>query len=277
MLRSALVAIDGSPHATVAATLAIDWAARFRARLLGLGVLDEPSIRGREAVPLGGGAFKQARDDARVADAHHRILGILAEFRARCAEKGVRADVVEDVGESAHCIVREAQRCDIVVLGAETHFHFETQEDADATLGQVLRQSPRPVVVVPRRHVDGHGVMVAYGGGREVARTLQTVVLLGLAGTEAIDVVTIRPDLAEAESVAALAGRFLASHEAPHRLHPLASGDPPAEVLLQEVRRRRPRLLVMGAQGHHPVRDLFGTSVTRAVLARCPVPVLVGA
>jgi nucleotide-binding universal stress UspA family protein len=34
---------------------------------------------------------------------------------------------------------------------------------------------------------------------------------------------------------------------------------------------------VMGAHGHHPVRNLFATSVTRAVLRDCPVPVLVGA
>jgi nucleotide-binding universal stress UspA family protein len=51
----------------------------------------------------------------------------------------------------------------------------------------------------------------------------------------------------------------------------------PADVILEQVRHRRPRLLVMGAQGHHPVRDLFATSVTRAVLKEAPVPVLVGA
>jgi len=34
---------------------------------------------------------------------------------------------------------------------------------------------------------------------------------------------------------------------------------------------------VMGAHGHHPLRDLFATSVTRAVLAGCPVPAFIGA
>ena len=32
----------------------------------------------------------------------------------------------------------------------------------------------------------------------------------------------------------------------------------------------------MGAHGRHPLRDLFGTSVTRAVLRACPVPAFVG-
>ena len=36
-------------------------------------------------------------------------------------------------------------------------------------------------------------------------------------------------------------------------------------------------ILVMGAHGHHPLRDLFFTSVTRAVLQAAPVPVFVEA
>jgi nucleotide-binding universal stress UspA family protein len=83
MLRSALVALDGSPYSESASALAIDWATRFGARLLGLGVLDEPSIRGAEPVPLGGSAYKQARDEARMAEAHRRVVDFLTDFRAR--------------------------------------------------------------------------------------------------------------------------------------------------------------------------------------------------
>jgi nucleotide-binding universal stress UspA family protein len=34
---------------------------------------------------------------------------------------------------------------------------------------------------------------------------------------------------------------------------------------------------VMGAHGHHPLRDLFATSVTRAVLGECSIPAFIGA
>jgi nucleotide-binding universal stress UspA family protein len=46
---------------------------------------------------------------------------------------------------------------------------------------------------------------------------------------------------------------------------------------MDEIQARRPRLVVMGAHAHHPLRELFVTSVTRAVLADTPVPVFVGA
>jgi len=132
-------------------------------------------------------------------------------------------------------------------------------------------------VVVPRELPDGQGILLAYGGGREAARTLQTFQLLGLAAGEAVDVVSIHRDAAEAEALARLAGEYLTAHGAPHRLHAITSAAPPADVLLEEIRHARPRLLVMGAQGHHPLRDLFGTSVTRAVLRACPVPAFIGA
>ena len=277
MLRSALVALDGSAYSEPATTLALDWARRFGARLVGLGVLDAPAIRGAEPVPLGAGAYKKARDEARLVEAHRRVVGFLADFLARSQAAGIAAEVLEGIGDPAARILREAQRCDLVILARETHFHFETQEQPDETLGQVLRGSPRPVVVVPRELPEGQGIVLAYGGGREAARTLQSFQLLGLAAGETVDVVSIHPDGAEAEGLARLAGEYLTAHGAPHRLHPIVSAAPPAEVLLEEIQHARPRLLVMGAQGHHPLRDLFGTSVTRAVLGACPVPTFIGA
>jgi nucleotide-binding universal stress UspA family protein len=277
MVRRILVAMDGSPHGETASVLAIDWATRFGAELVGLGILDEPSITKPEPVSFGGTAYKRQRDEARLGEAHRFLFVLLAKFQQRCETAQVRCTVVEDVGAPHAQIIAEAQACDLVMLGRETHFQFETQDQPDETLSKVLRESPRPVIVVPREPAPGHGVLVAYGGGREVARTLQTFTLLGLAQGEPVSVVGIHEDLARAEANLQPAGRFLAAHDVAFTLHPVASKASPASVILEEVRRRQPRLVVMGAHGHHPVRDLFFTSVTRAVLKDAPVPVFVGA
>jgi nucleotide-binding universal stress UspA family protein len=277
MLRTILVALDDSPYTEISTSLAIEWGKRFGARLFGVGVLDKPSITGPELVPLGASSFKKERDEARMADAHRRVLGFLSDFRERCSAAGITSEVLEDVGDPADSILREAHRCDVVMLGRETHFRFETQDAPDPTLAKVLRRSPRPIVVVPEELSAGNGVVVAYGGGREVARTLQTFQLLGLAAGETVHLVSVHREGWEAGSLARLACYFLEAHGAAYKLHDLESGGEPAEVLLEQVRKLRPRLLVMGAHGHHPLRDLFATSVTRAVLRACPVPVLIGA
>ena len=276
-LKTMLVSLDGSTCSFTATTLALDWARQFDARLLGLGIMDEASIYRPEPVPLGAGAYKKAQDEARMADAHRRVAGFVADFRARAAVAGVHAEVLEERGEPAERILFEAQRADVVILGRETHFNFETPERRGATLAQVVRSSPRPMVVVPQTLPEGTGVLVAYGGGREAARTLQLFALLGLAAGETLDVMTVHRDSAEARAIARAAGDFLAAHGVIHRVHTVGSCAAPAEVLLEEVESRRPRLLVLGAHREHPLRDLFARSVTRAVLRSCPVPMFVGA
>jgi len=277
MVRRILVAMDGSPYGEAAAGLAIDWGTRFGAELVGLGILDKPTITRPEPVSFGGTAYKRRRDEVRLGEAHRFLFVLLAQFQQRCEAAGVRCTVVEDVGAPHEQIIAEAAACDVVVLGRESHFQFETQDKPDETLSRVLRESPRPVIVVPKEAPSGHGVLIAYGGGREVARTLQAFTLLGLACGEPVTVVGVDDDPARAEGRLQPVGRFLAAHGVAFTLQPVGSKTGPASVILEEVRRQRPRIVVMGAQGHHPVRDLFFTSVTRAVLKETPVPVFVGA
>jgi nucleotide-binding universal stress UspA family protein len=277
VIRRVLVAVDGSPDSAAAQGTAIDWAYRTGAQLVGFGVVDEPSITRGEIVAVGATEFEYHRQDDWLAEAHERVAGLLAAFGERCQAAGVAWAVVWDVGRPQVQIVREAEACDVVVLGRETHFQAVTGSRPDRTLHGVLRSSARPVAVVPAQPVPGEGVLVAYGEGREIARTLHTLVLLGLSGGERVELLAVGRDRAEVEGRLQRPGRLLSAHGVPHRPVPVVSEASPAEVILEEARRRRPRLLVVGAQGSHPIRDLFVTSVTRAVLADAPVAVLVGA
>ena len=176
MVKTVLVALDGSVCSLTATMLALDWARRFDAQLLGLGIVDEASIHRPEPVPLGAGAYKKARDEARMADAHHRVAVFVAEFRARAAGAGVHAEVLEEQGEPAARVVFEAQRADVVIVGRERHFNFETPERRDATLAQVVRSSWRFPRGARRHPPRAHGGLVrrprggsARGGGAPAA------------------------------------------------------------------------------------------------------------
>jgi nucleotide-binding universal stress UspA family protein len=246
--------------------------------LTGLSVFDKESIVGRfTPVPIGASSFKKEADAARLARAQKRAENSLSKFRERCLTAGIPAGTIQGTGDPADCILTNAQRCDVVILGRETNFRFQTEDHSDAVVAQILRRSPRPVVAVPKQICGGKDIMVAYGGGREVARTLQTFELLGLAGGEKIHIVTVRRTDKEDDGASGLAAEFLQSRGAKCEVHLLQSNLDPAQLLLDQVQIIRPRLLVMGAQGYHPVRDLFATSVTRAVLSACSIPVLMGA
>src|SRR5215467_6464861 len=134
MLRTILVALDESPWCEAATTLALEWGGRFGARLIGLGIFDKEAIVGRfDPVPPGASGFKQEADKARLIRAQEYLQRSIRKFNERCSAAGISTDTVKDVGDPAECILRNAQCCDVVILGRETYFHFETQEHSDPT------------------------------------------------------------------------------------------------------------------------------------------------
>ena len=73
MPRCILVGLDGSTHCAAAVEVGIQWALRSNAMLVGLGIIDEPTICQPTPVPLGATSFKVKRDEALLADATHSV------------------------------------------------------------------------------------------------------------------------------------------------------------------------------------------------------------
>lgn len=274
MMKSILVGLDGSPHSRVAVDLAIQWAKKLDAFVVGIGVIDEPAIRQPQPVPLGGLPGPEVAEEKVMADARRKVEHFLEQLALRCAEEKVACKLLEDVGVPWKQIVTEAQRYDAVMLGRRTYFHFETQEGPDDTLVQVLKHCPRPVITVPDSLREGRQIMVAYDGSLQAARAVQALEFLGLANGREIIVVSIGESHVEAARHADRAAEFLRLHDLKAISHAVASTDPPGEVLIEELRKIDPHLLVMGAYGKPTWREFIFGSVTRAVLKMTPVPLL---
>jgi nucleotide-binding universal stress UspA family protein len=75
MIHNLLIGLDGSPYSEAATELGVLWARRTRAMLVGLGVVDEPTILRPEPTGIGGGSWKSQRDAALLADARARGTG----------------------------------------------------------------------------------------------------------------------------------------------------------------------------------------------------------
>jgi nucleotide-binding universal stress UspA family protein len=272
MLKSILIGLDGSDYSAAALDLAIRWARQSDALLVGLGVIDEPTIRGPEPVPLGGVYYKRHRDDVRMHEARVRVEQFLERFALRCTEAGVPSKLLEDVGLPWEQILVESQRYDLVLLGQRTYFHFETQEAPCETLKKVLKNSPRPVVTVPEKLGSDGPVVVAYDGSLQAARALQAFQASGLYGQKEAHVITVADDHVEAARHADRAAEFLRFHDVPARVHALASTERPARILLERAHSLGAGLLVMGAYGQPVLREFFLGSVTRTLLKESPVP-----
>lgn len=273
MLRTILVGLDGSAHSASAIRLGIEWARRDDAMLVGLAIIDEPAIAAEEPVYLGGVPHADPvfyRE--RMADARRHANQFLEQFALRCAEAGVACKVLEDVGLPADEIALEAQRYDIVMLGQKTRFHFEVSEKRDDTLVRALKESPRPVVVVPEAWRDAEPVVIAYDGSHPAARALYTFEGAGLGRGRQVHVVTVLHDRLEAARRAERACDFLRYHGVEALAHPETSTYDPADVILARARDLGAGLLVAGAYGQSALREFLVGSVTRTLLRESAVP-----
>lgn len=275
MLRSILIGLDGSAYSTTAVELGLRWAQRSGALLVGLGIVDAPTIREPEPVPIGGTAYKTERDEILVAEARQRVHQLLEHFTQRCAEVGVACASQEDVGRPAERILLQAQQCDLILLGQQTHFHFVTQEQADETLRTVLKSCPRPVVAVPATLPEGSIAVVAYDGSLQAARTVQAFQAVAPPGLHEVHVVCVHPQQSEAIHCVERAVEFLRRHDVAAHPHAMATSMEPAEALLEYVQHVHASLLVMGAYGQPTLREFLFGSVTTTMLETSPVPLFV--
>jgi len=267
-----LVGLDESPFSEAAVTLGIDWAKRFDCLLVGIGVIDEPSIRGPEAPERMARSY-QAAYQSMVAEATHRVDRILERFTLRCSEAGVSSKLLEDVGSPDEQIMTEAQRYDLILIGQRSFFRFETSSHACNTADKLLHATPRPVVAVPGKYRPGNGVLVAYDGSLQSARALQAFASSGLSALGEVHILCAhKTSSVEAGKIADRAVEYLRFHEIPAKPHPTSGTRSASDDILEMARQLGVELIVMGSYGRTALAEFFLGSVTRNVLARTEIP-----
>jgi nucleotide-binding universal stress UspA family protein len=266
MIGNILIGLDGSPYSETAVELGIQWARRTAAVLTGLAIIDEPTIRRAEPVPIGGSYYKTQRDQACLQDARHRVDSFLEQFAKQCESAGVNHKELREVGLPSKQILAEAEDFDLTLLGQRTYFHFETQTSADETLDAVLHHSHRPVAAIPRKLPASSSVVVAYDASPSATRALDAFQRSGLCKTQAIHVVSIDRDEALAARHAEEGARFLQFHGMPAVPRPLMARRRVGEMLLDEIKELNAGMVVMGAHGHHRFREFLRGSTTRTVV-----------
>jgi nucleotide-binding universal stress UspA family protein len=277
VLGSMLIGLDSPNHGATLVELGIRWGRPFGATLVGLGIVDEPGIRALEPLnPVGG---KPGVDPvyykgyhARLADVVRQVEHRLRRFAARCDEAGVPHSEIKGTGSPSDLLEREAQSCDLILMARRAHFRFIAQDDErDDTLKKVLKNTPRPMVVVPKACPDGP-VVIACDGSLQSSQALAAFQATGLGESSKVYVLSVSSRSREAVDHTNRARRFLGYHNVEAIPLALESSLDPATVILEQVGLLGAGLVVMGAYGQPALREFFLGSVTRRMLTECPVP-----
>jgi nucleotide-binding universal stress UspA family protein len=274
MLKRILVVIDGSKTASIAKRYALDLAKQFKADLTGVGVIDTPWITAAQPEPLGGAAYKIRRDSEVIKLTHKRLQGMLEEFSRLCEENGIKHAVQELEGFPATEIEKLSQEHDLIVMGRTTDFHFEDNDDNDLTVKYITRDNPRPIIVVTGES-HGSNVLIAYDGSLQAARALHMYLLLGLAKDKKIHVLSIAHRKRAADEIAKRAEEMCKSHNVKVTAEGVASRHAPEHIIKKKADEINASMIIMGAFGHHGLREFFLGSCTEHMIQQSGVPLFI--
>ena len=266
-IKDILIHVDTAPAYGRRLRLAIALAQRCDAALIGGYVLPSPDI-----VTLASDGTTAVALAAYLASLEEEAAAAEDRFRAMLSEEGLRGEWRKGRGSVAACMADWARAADLVVLG---------QEDPDVAVAldapeDVILSCGRPVLVVPYAgEFDriGEQALVAWNASREATRAVHDALPL-LAMSKAVTILAVDPDDDERER-----GEELVRHLARHGLQAAAETKESreravADVLLSEAKALGCDLIVMGAYGHSRLRETILGGVTRDMLRRMTLPVL---
>ncbi|MEX0794195.1 MAG: universal stress protein [Pirellulaceae bacterium] len=283
MIRSALLALDTTEASQMALARSITFCLRYAERnesggrpmhLSGVAVVDVPGIRAPMATPIGGGAYKQTRDEALLRDAEEKTERILSEFESKCKEAGIPHTSLRGEGMPYEQIEAAARWHDIILIGRDTNFHYETSNVIGNTMRRLVYDNSRPVIVYPAVLPENNRILISYDGSTAASHALHVWTLLKLRQPESeIHVVSVSRERARAERRCDEVAKLLSFHNCEATLHPILREHTVVEHLSQTVKQINPRMVVMGAYGHGGLKTaLFGSATNRILEEiQCPL------
>ncbi len=275
MIKSILVALDGSEHADAALEHALWLAARLRATVVGLHVIDVVSIEGSFLHDISGSlGFEPYLDfSAKMREAlRERGRVLLETFSRRCAERCVPCDTTLGMGIVANEICDQARIADLVVIGHRgVNEQFSTGL-LGSTTESVARKSPKPVLVCPMRFREITRPVLAYDGSQRASAAMHAAAELASALGLPLTVLHVaREEGANDGRVLDEARRYLHSYDLAVSFDAVKGY--PHQRITEFITEHGHDLLFIGAYGHSRIIEMVLGSTTEYVLRNSPCPV----
>jgi nucleotide-binding universal stress UspA family protein len=276
MIKSILVAIDGSAHSAAARDQAVALAARYQARVVGLHVLD---VRLVEMPPFLASAYVVETAPASTMPveilAGFRENGdrLLQEFREATGNAAVTVELRMEEGVPAQTIAELADGHDLLVMGKRgVHARWGDQL-VGSTAELVARSAAAPVLLAERESRALSRLVLLYDGGHASNEALKRAADLAANLPASLLVLTGAGALDSAGEVQSDAKDYLSAFSLSVE-YKIFSGDV-VMTTLQFLDEERADLLVVGRHGHSRLRALILGSTTGELLQRARLPVLV--
>ncbi len=198
-------------------------------------------------------------------------------FADQCAGKGIPCSTEIKTGIPGEVIGRSAIAHDIVVVSRRGYNQISNaRETVDVLVAPVIRNSVRPVAVAGsefREMGDIRNILMAYDGSSHSARALAVAASLATRPGIQCSLVTVSQSEEQGLDILAPAEAFLLHHGITPDKQVLV-GPKPSALICKLIASGNADIVIMGAYGHSPIREVLFGSTTERILSQCSANVI---
>jgi nucleotide-binding universal stress UspA family protein len=284
MIKSILIAVDGSPNALSALRYGLDIAKKADAEIEFLFVKD----RRKTQMPYmyTGGAYDISYEriyippDPQLKEFYEKISSDLDQYgektvqqcRQLAAEYGLKSSGSVEDGFPAEVIAEKGRCADLLMVGQRGENAEYKREMVGSTTEDLVRRSVRPIIVCPEKSWSIDRILFPYDRSRSAENALRFYInsFKGIAS----DLVLMMADAGkEGEEQLQEEKKFLNDHGVQPKL--LSCEGSPVQEVLKVAKSEKSDMIMIGSHGRNKIVDYILGSTTAHVLRKSDVPVLI--
>lgn len=169
-------------------------------------------------------------------------------------------------------LTEEARSGDLLVIGQKGENAHVERAIVGSTTEDVVRSSPRPVLVCPKAFRSPTRVLFPYDGSPVGEGALQFCVNAFGTIWDEIVLLTVTEEMEESFPYDTELA-YLGTHGIPYRL--VMETGKPVDIIPRVAKRENADLILVGAHGRHKIRDYLLGSTASHLIRRSELPVLV--
>lgn len=281
MIRSILLPIGEGPLSSIAREYAFWLAKKDGSRIHALAVIDVKTFE----IPVLGtpDGFMPSVVTPPITESQSLLseMTVLARERLEtiareCTARSIPCSTDIKTGIPGELIARAATAHDIVIMSRSGYTRAPSGDGRlDPLVSQVIRGSIRPVLVSGQKFQAGEtlNLLVAFDGSIHAGRVLAVAAELGKRPGVRCTLVTIAATEEAGKETQAPAEEYLYHHGVTPQKQVIL-GARPSEVICELVAKAQADILIMGAYGHRPMREMLFGSTTERVLSHCAATVI---
>ena len=276
MIKSLLVAVDGSEYTEPVMKYGIEFARAFEAKMRIVSVVD---IRIFEwSVYLGVDGFAPVMPSSAYLHESRQILQekaekVLQKCREIAADGNVSYSAEKLEGSPREIISRESQITDLVMLGARGEFaKWGGSKTMGATVDAISRECIKPIFISPMKFRSIKKILAPYDGSSNSNRALPYAGFMATEFDADLTVLAVDKNPDAARSITEEAREYFASYDISVGAE-IRKGNADEEIL-GYADQAEMDCIVMGAYGHSRILEAILGSITERVMRNAKAPVI---